>query len=65
MGEKYSFLITLIYLGMVLLFCFAPLLEYVDFESLDLPWDYARITDVDYTAKVIDEPGKRWISSCY
>ena len=31
--------------------------ETVDWESLNTPWDYAKITDVDFKAELVDEPG--------
>lgn len=31
--------------------------ETIDWESINTPWDYARITDVDYKAELVDEPG--------
>ncbi len=44
----------------ILFFFMAFAAEFVDFEEINLnPWDYARITDVDYKATVVDEPGSR------
>ena len=44
----------------ILFFFMAFISEFIDFEEINLnPWDYARITDVDYTATVVDEPGSR------
>lgn len=65
MRENNSSLVVMVYLFFIFFCFFAPMLEYIDFESLDLPWDHARITDVDYTAKVLDESGKRRTCSCY
>ena len=49
---------VLIFYGLIFLVCFiSSLLESIDFESLNNPWDYAKITDVDYTARLVDEPG--------
>ncbi len=31
--------------------------EIIDWESINTPWDYAKITDVDYKAELVDEPG--------
>ena len=50
--------VVLVFYCFIFLLCFiAPLLESIDFESMNSPWDYAKITDVDYTAKLVDEPG--------
>ena len=58
MNDNPELTITLItYLVIFCIAIFAPILEYIDFESLQTPWDYARITDVDYTARLVDEPG--------
>lgn len=50
--------IVLFYVGAIILSIFA---EFVDFEEINLnPWDYARITDVEYKAVLLDEHlGKR------
>lgn len=65
MKNNAALLLIIFYMIFSIAICFLPLLEFVDFESLDLPWDHARITDVDYTAKVLDTPGKRWTSTCH
>ena len=59
MRDNSTSIVVIIYMSIFLFYCLIPILELIDFESLDLPWDYARITDVDYTVKVLDEPGKR------
>ena len=48
---------VIIYFGIFILCFIAPFLEEIDFESIQSPWDYARITDVDYQARLVDEPG--------
>lgn len=54
-------LVTKIYIIIIIFFCCFPFLaimaESVDWESINTPWDYARITDVDYKGELIDEPG--------
>lgn len=53
-----SGMVVLIFYCVIFLICFiAPFLETIDFESMNNPWDYAKITDVDYTARLVDEPG--------
>lgn len=48
---------TIIYVILILALCFFSEFSYL-FEDLNLnPFDYARITDIDYTAEVVDEPG--------
>ena len=49
--------IAIFYLIIFAIAFLSPILESIDYESLQLPWDYARITDVDYTAKLVDDPG--------
>ena len=56
MENNSSLIAKIMYFIMILLIIIAPLLEEIDFESLQTPIDYARITDVDYCAKLIDEP---------
>ncbi len=47
--------IVLFYVGALILSIFA---EFVDFEEINLnPWDYARITDVEYKAVINDDYG--------
>ena len=50
---------AVVYIVIYLAFVFLPLIgEYIDFSEINLnPWDYARITDVDYKAVLIDEYG--------
>lgn len=48
--------IGVIFYIVIFILCFiAPFLEEIDFESIQSPWDYARITDVDYNAKLVDD----------
>ena len=60
MKDNSASIIIIMYVIIVLLAGIFPFFELIDFESLNNPWDYARITDVDYTAKILDEPDKRW-----
>ena len=49
------------FISIFILTFFSPFLviigEFVDWESINTPWDYAKITDVDYKAELVDEPG--------
>ena len=57
MSSLKSFLISAIIIGLMIFF---TLIDEGYIELTDLnPNDYARITDIDYTATVIDEPGSQ------
>ena len=57
MSNLKSFFISVVIIGLMV---FITLLDEGYIELTDLnPNDYARITDIDYTATVVDEPGSR------
>ncbi len=59
MKKKGYFNPAVVYIVIYLAFVFLPLIgEYIDFSEINLnPWDYAKVTDVDYKAVLIDEYG--------
>lgn len=67
-GKKMKKFITFIYVSFfILCFSFSIMSEFgISIEDLNLnPNDYARITDVDYTAVLVDEPGSLRKSCSY
>lgn len=54
-------LLTKLYVLFIIFVCLWPFIaliaETIDWESISTPWDYARITDVDYKGELVDEPG--------
>ena len=54
-------LLTKLYVLFIIFVCLWPFIaliaETIDWESINSPWDYARITDVDYKGELVDEPG--------
>lgn len=56
--EKLFFKLYMLFMIGIFLSPFIVIIgETIDWESINTPWDYARITDVDYKAEVVDEPG--------
>lgn len=54
-------LLAKLYVLFIIFICLWPFIalmaETIDWESINTPWDYARITDVDYKGELVDEPG--------
>ena len=57
MKKKGYFNPAVVYIVIYLAFTLLPIIsEFIDFSEINLnPWDYARITDVDYKAVLIDD----------
>ena len=49
--------VVMIYFGIIFLAIFSSLFETLGEEAIHNPFDYARITDLEYSAKLVDELG--------